>query len=124
MVYTLKGRTSKKLNGFSTERQMAATEERYARFEEIIRSIPRGKVATYGQIAEAAGYPRGHRLVARFLRDMYYIDLPWQRVVGAGGEIKIPQGGAAKQRALLKAEGVVCTGKRIDMDTYGHIFDS
>src|SRR5262249_9464296 len=84
----LKHKHSRKHDGFTGELRTAVTEERYANFDEIIRSIPAGKVATYGQIADAAGYPRGHRLVARFLRDMHSDDLPWQRVIGAGGELK------------------------------------
>ena len=95
----------------------------YSGIYEAVKHIPYGKVATYGQVAEAAGYPRGHRLVTRFLSDMHYSDLPWHRVIGAGGQIKIPGRGGAKQRSLLKAEGVACVGKRIDMEQYAHTFE-
>ena len=108
---------------FVSERQIANAEERYMAFEEVIRSIPVGKIATYGQVAGAAGYPRAHRLVARFLSTMCYSDIPWQRVVGAGGEIKICGEGAVRQRLLLKAEGVNCSGKRIDIRRHQHIFE-
>jgi methylated-DNA-protein-cysteine methyltransferase-like protein len=100
----------------------SASEARDLAFEEAIRSIPRGKVATYGQIAEAAGYPRYHRAVARFLSTVLFLDLPWQRVVGAGGEIKTSGRSGARQRSLLKEEGVGFLGGRVDMRSHGHQF--
>lgn len=100
-----------------------AAEERNATFEEVIRSIPPGKVATYGQVAAAAGYPRLHRAVARFLSSVYFCEIPWQRVIGAGGEIKIRGRAAATQRSLLKAEGVTFTGQLINIRLHRHIFD-
>jgi len=78
-----------------------------------IRRIPRGKVSTYGAVARAAGYPRGARLVARVLRGAF--DLPWQRVLGAGGEIKLRGESAAEQRFRLQAEGVTFRGRRADL---------
>jgi len=76
----------------------------------VVAAIPRGKVATYGDIAELAGKPFGHRIVARAMR-MCPKGLPWQRVVGrhdtrrAHISIGDPEH-AALQRTLLKAEGV------------------
>src|SRR3974377_256128 len=52
-----------------------------------IRKIPRGKVSTYGAVAKAAGYPRCARHVAKVLQSVP--DLPWQRVLGAGGRISL-----------------------------------
>jgi len=63
-------------------------EQRDAAFRRIIRSVPKGKVSTYGKVAAAAGYPLYHRAVARLLRKDVPDSLPWQRIVGAGGEIK------------------------------------
>ena len=57
-------------------------------FRQIIRSIPKGKVSTYARVAEAAGYPLYHRAVARLLRKDTLTSLPWQRIVGSGGEIR------------------------------------
>lgn len=108
---------------YETTLRAEAAEERDALFEEVIRTIPPGKVATYGQVAAAAGFPRNHRTVARFLSSMFHCDIPWQRVVGAGGEIKVSGRVAATQRSLLKAEGVTFTGKRINIDLHGHVFD-
>jgi methylated-DNA-protein-cysteine methyltransferase-like protein len=81
-----------------------------------IRMIPRGKVSTYGAIARASGLPRGARQVARSLRNSF--DLPWHRVLGAGGEIKLRGDSAMEQRLRLEAEGVVFRGRRVNMKTH------
>jgi methylated-DNA-protein-cysteine methyltransferase-like protein len=92
-------------------------------FAETIRSIPRGRVATYGQVAAAAGYPRYHRAVARFLGTTIEGEYPWQRVVGAGGEIKVRGRAAAEQKLLLKMEGVTFLGKRVNLSLHQHVFE-
>src|SRR4051812_24454458 len=69
-------------------------------FRRVIRSIPKGRVATYGQVAAAAGYPLYHRAVARLLRTTPIPNLPWQRVLGAGGEIKLRFEAAKEQRLM------------------------
>lgn len=99
------------------------TEIRDEAFADTIRSIPRGKVASYGQVAAAAGYPRYHRAVARFLKTMIPGELSWQRVLGAGGEIKLAGRAAAEQRLRLKREGVTFVGKRVDLDRHQHVFE-
>jgi methylated-DNA-protein-cysteine methyltransferase-like protein len=99
-------------------------EQRDAAFRRVILSIPKGKVATYGQVAAAAGYPLHHRAVARLLRTELPDRLPWQRVVGAGGEIKLPYEGGAEQRLRLQLEGVQFSGKRVDMARHAHVFRS
>ncbi len=99
------------------------TELRDQSFADTIRSIPRGKVASYGQVAAAAGYPRYHRAVARFLRTAIPGELPWQRVLGAGGEIKLSGRSAAEQRLRLRMEGVTFVGKRVDLNRHQHVFD-
>jgi methylated-DNA-protein-cysteine methyltransferase-like protein len=76
-----------------------------------VRSIPRGQVATYGQIAELAGIPSGHRVAARAMRNCPE-PLPWQRVVGKKdarrGQIVIEESDHGNlQRALLEREKVV-----------------
>jgi methylated-DNA-protein-cysteine methyltransferase related protein len=83
------------------------------RIEAAIRRIPRGKVSTYGAIARAAGIPHGARLVARILRRGF--GLPWQRVLGSGGEIKLRGDSAIEQRLRLESEGVLFRGKKVDM---------
>ena len=85
------------------------------RMERVIRAIPRGKVLTYGGVAKAAGYPGRSRMVARLLQRGY--GLPWQRVLGAGGEIKLRGDSRAEQRFRLESEGVRFRGRRVDMKT-------
>jgi methylated-DNA-protein-cysteine methyltransferase-like protein len=85
-----------------------------------IRKIPRGKVSTYGAIARAAGLPNGARMVARALHRA--LDLPWQRVLGSGGEIKLRGDSALEQRFRLEAEGVTFRGRRVDMKLHEHKF--
>jgi methylated-DNA-protein-cysteine methyltransferase-like protein len=96
-------------------------EQRDMAFRRMILSIPPGKVSTYGSVAAAAGYPRYHRAVARLLRTDPIDQLPWHRVVGVGGEIKLRGAAAHEQRARLKLEGVQFSGKRVDMEKFRHL---
>ena len=81
-----------------------------------IRSIPRGKVSTYGGVARAAGYPGAARQVVAALRTSY--GLPWHRVLGAGGAIKLRGDYAVEQRLRLEAEGITFRGKRVNMSLH------
>jgi methylated-DNA-protein-cysteine methyltransferase related protein len=83
------------------------------KFLSAIRSIPAGNVATYGGVAKAAGYPRHARQVVATLRSS--VGLPWHRVLGAGGEIKLRGDYAVEQRLRLQAEGVAFRGRRVDL---------
>jgi methylated-DNA-protein-cysteine methyltransferase-like protein len=78
-----------------------------------IRAIPKGKVSTYGAIARAAGYPGAARQVVAALRRS--IGLPWQRILGAGGQIKLRGDSAVEQRLRLEAEGVTFRGRKVNM---------
>ena len=98
----------------------------YAALHAVIRKIPRGRVATYGQIAELAGLPGGARIAAASLKvSKPEHALPWQRVIGKAGKtrgriaIHDPIG-AAIQRGLLEEEGVALgeTGL-VALDVYG-----
>jgi methylated-DNA-protein-cysteine methyltransferase-like protein len=91
-------------------------------FRRIIRSVPKGKVSTYGKVATAAGYPLYHRAVAQLLHKD--ISLPWQRIVGAGGEIKLRGDAAVEQRLRLTMEGVKFRSKRVNMQLYEHTLRS
>lgn len=97
--------------------------ERDAAFRKTIRQIPRGKVATYAQVAAAAGYPLYHRHVAALLRREGNT-LPWQRVVGAGGEIKLKFEAGLEQRTRLEMDGVHFRGKRVNLAEHQHRFRS
>lgn len=100
---------------------MRPSEERDQSIRRAIRSIPRGKVATYSQVAAAAGYPLYHRLVAKLLRNAGD-SLPWHRVLGVGGQIKLRLDAAFEQRLRLESEGVKFKGKRVDMAAHQHQF--
>ena len=90
------------------------------RIARVVAAIPRGHVATYGQVAAQAGNPRAARQVAWALRVYAGRGLPWHRVIGAGGAIRLPEGnGLERQRALLRAEGVAVDGSgRLDLARY------
>jgi methylated-DNA-protein-cysteine methyltransferase-like protein len=100
---------------------MRQDEPRDIAFRRMILSIPPGKVSTYGAVASAAGYPRLHRAVARLLRTDAPDTLPWHRVLGAGGEIKLRGAAAQEQRARLRMEGVRFRGKRVDMEQFEQV---
>ena len=81
-----------------------------ARILDVVRKIPRGRVATYGQVALLAGIPGGARRVGYALHALPGgSGVPWHRVVNASGRISLPAAdpSSALQRALLEAEGVV-----------------
>ena len=75
----------------------------------VIKNIPRGKVATYGQVAALAGNPRAARQVVRILHSSSDKDnLPWHRVINSKRKISLPPGrGYELQKAMLTDEGVV-----------------
>ena len=98
-----------------------ASEQRDAAIKRTIRQIPRGKVATYAQVAAAAGYPLYHRQVVQVLRKAGD-SLPWQRVVGAGGRIRLKREMAHEQRIRLEMEGVRFRGACVAMEEHQHVF--
>ncbi len=84
----------------------------------LIASIPKGKVATYGQIAKLAGKPHGARGVGWLLHSSTRSRrLPWQRVIKAGGRLSFPEwsGAWSLQKRLLEKEGVILNNGRIDL---------
>ena len=84
-----------------------------ARVRSVVRRIPTGRVATYGDVAAAAGRPRAHRAVGNIMRATADSSVPCHRVIAAGGKL----GGYGRdlfaKRALLLAEGVIVTGGRV-----------
>jgi len=97
-------------------------EDRDAAFRRIICSVPKGKVSTYGRVAAAAGYPLYHRAVAQLLRKETLTSLPWQRIIGARGEIRLKGEFAEEQRLRLRMEGVKFSGDRLNMKVHEHAF--
>ena len=92
----------------------------FAKIYEIILKIPKGKVATYGQIAALAGTPGAARTVGWVLHSANDDNLPWHRVINAKGRSSFPE--AAKrqlQQAMLEAEGVVFDkNDTVDLDVF------
>jgi O-6-methylguanine DNA methyltransferase len=84
-----------------------------ARVLSIVRRIPAGRVATYGDVAEAAGHPRAARAVGNIMRGCSLRDVPCHRVVAAAGRLGGFGGYAGLKRQLLRAEGVQVVGSTI-----------
>ena len=81
---------------------------------QVVAMIPKGKVATYGQIAALIGLPSHARFVGHTLRHLPAdTKLPWFRVVNASLRISLRGGGEARQRRLLEAENITFVGARI-----------
>lgn len=92
------------------------------RIYEAVQKIPRGKVATYGQIAELAGDKKMARAVGNALHKNPDPDgIPCYRVVNAKGELsgEFAFGGAGAQAKLLKADGIEVKDGRVDLKKYG-----
>lgn len=92
------------------------------RIYEAVKKIPRGKVATYGRVAELAGNPKMARAVGNALHKNPDPDsIPCYRVVNAKGELagEFAFGGAGAQRKLLEADGIEFIGDRVDLEKYG-----
>lgn len=93
-------------------------------FRRIVRLIPEGRVATYGQIAALANRPRNARQVGYALARLSDQSLPWHRVVNVRGSISErgfdPLESVERQRFLLQEEGVVFDRRgRIDLERFG-----
>jgi methylated-DNA-protein-cysteine methyltransferase-like protein len=93
-----------------------AWDKKRARVVRCIRSLPKGTVSSYGAVARAAGWPGAARQVVRILQQTP--GLPWHRVVGAGGAIKLGGENAAEQKFRLRMEGVTFRGARVDMQRH------
>ena len=98
----------------------------YRAIYQVIRRIPKGRVATYGQVAELAGIPNGGRVAGAALKVSKPADgLPWQRVIGKAGKTRgriaiYDPVGAAIQRQLLEGEGVTIGDKGlVALDRFG-----
>jgi methylated-DNA-protein-cysteine methyltransferase-like protein len=88
----------------------------------VVARVPRGKVTTYGAVAERAGLPRRARLVGRVLSALPTGSrLPWHRVVAAGGRIAFPEGSASRQKqvARLRREGIEVAHGRVNLRRCG-----
>lgn len=77
---------------------------------EVLHSLAPGEVVTYGEVAAQAGFPGAARAVGTILRTCDE-DVPWWRVVGAGGQIRTPP--VERQAELLRREGVLVLGGKV-----------
>ena len=100
--------------------QKSMAEDKPARVVRCIRALPAGTVSSYGAIAKASGWPGAARQVVRILRQVP--GLPWHRVVGSGGAIKLGGENAAEQKFRLRMEGVTFRGARVDMGKHEYKF--
>jgi O-6-methylguanine DNA methyltransferase len=88
-----------------------------ARVLAVVRRIPPGRVATYGDVARLAGRPRASRAVGNIMRSCGRIDVPCHRVIAAGGRLGGYGGHELLKRSLLVAEGIRVSGRRVqDLD--------
>lgn len=87
---------------------------------DTVRKIPKGKVATYGEVARAAGFPGRARQVVWALHRSR--GLPWHRVLGAGGKILLPGDSGLEQRMRLEMEGVAFRNGRVWMENHEYRF--
>jgi len=88
----------------------------------VVRGIPPGRVATYGQVAALAGFASQPRLAGYALHALPDGSaVPWHRVINARGRISLPArtGQYALQRSMLEAEGITFAGERIDLRRHG-----
>ncbi|NGY06470.1 MGMT family protein [Solimonas terrae] len=98
-----------------------SNEQRHARIWAVIKRIPRGRVATYGQVAAEAGFVKQPRLTAQALRHAPdTLELPWYRVINAQGKLSFPLDSEAYRRARsqLEAEGVIFVRGKVDFEIY------
>lgn len=101
-------------------RAEALQDERVQRVLATVDSIPPGRVASYGQVAEEAGLPRAARYVGAVLKRFINDDqVPWHRVLGADGTIRVSGGTARDQALLLRREGVKVVRGRVDLRECG-----
>jgi methylated-DNA-protein-cysteine methyltransferase-like protein len=94
----------------------------HAAIRRTVAAIPRGCVASYGEIAARAGLPRRARLVGRVLGDAgSAAKLPWHRVLRSDGRIAFAPGsrGYREQRQRLIGEGVIVANGRVDLTRFG-----
>jgi len=123
MASSRRPRSSRKKPTRPPDELTAHVRKLYRAIWAVVKRIPRGKVATYGKVAELAGLPGGARVAGAAMRGAK--GLPWQRVMGKRGPRRagiaiLDPVGAAIQRRLLEAEGVELTDRGlIDLTRYG-----
>ena len=112
--------TTESLIGGGFGLKLGETDGTHSRIHRVVARIPRGRVATYGQVARLAGLAGQARLVGYAMAALPFgTRIPWQRVVNAQGAISLPGKSAERQRGLLEEEGVRFDARgRIDLDKF------
>ncbi|MCG7531024.1 MGMT family protein [Psychrobium sp. MM17-31] len=89
----------------------------YRKILSVVSLIPPSYVASYGQVADLAGLPRGARMVSKALKANRDNSVPWHRVVNSQGKISIPVGEPSHrlQLSLLREEGVELKGSKVNL---------
>jgi methylated-DNA-protein-cysteine methyltransferase-like protein len=102
-------------------KSVAASKPEHVAIQRVIASIPRGRVSSYGEIAQRAGLPGRARLVGRVLGESGVERLPWHRVLRSSGQSAFPQGSREfrEQSQRLRMEGVVVVNGRVNLQIYG-----
>jgi methylated-DNA-protein-cysteine methyltransferase related protein len=86
----------------------------------LVKKIPRGRVTTYGELAMALRLPGGARAVGYAMAACPNgRGIPWHRVIGAGGKVRMPEPHASLQRRLLETEGVESDGHSFNLKKFG-----
>lgn len=87
---------------------------------QLVGSIPQGRIASYGQIATLAGFPKHARFVGKLMSNLPKdTRLPWWRVLRSNGEIALPDRAGEEQRKRLEAEGVLVLNLRVSIKRFG-----
>lgn len=97
-------------------------ESMYSRIYSVVRMIPSGKAATYGQISRIAGRCSARNVGYAMSSVPFGSDIPWHRVINSRGMVSIRSGGGegSAQRQLLEGEGILFNEKdRVNLDIYG-----
>ena len=96
------------------------TRDKFQRICDVVDDIPEGCVASYGQVADLAGLPRGARLVSWAMRRSNK-QHPWHRVINSQGRISFPKNSDMYQEqiARLAEEGIEVIKGRVDFDAFG-----
>ncbi len=94
----------------------------YQRIWRVVECIPKGRVSTYGQVAEEAGFPGNARLAGYALHALPPgSGVPWQRVINSRGQISFPKNSRSytRQSRLLKQEGIRFVDGKVDLHKFG-----
>ncbi len=104
------------------EKPKHKSNDTYLNIWKTVEKIPRGKVATYGQIAKLGGFPGQARLVGYAMHNLPEgIPVPWHRVINAQGKISFPKESHnyKRQKRLLIADGISFRNEQIDLNEFG-----